>query len=248
MKIGAIIQARTFSTRLPNKVLKQLPCGSGITVLQQVIRRLKRSKKINRIIVATTKKKKDEEIIKIAKKGKVCWFKGSKENVLSRYYLTAKENKLDIIVRITADCPCIDPQIVDLIIKKHIRAKADYTSNSFKRTYPLGLDLAVINFGALEKAYKKAVKDYDKEHVVPYIHQRPNLFKIVKVEAPKKLQVPDIRVTLDTKEDYALLCAVFDYLYFKNEYFTAYDVVNLFKEKPWLKLINEKSAQKYTLK
>lgn len=244
MKIGTIIQARTSSTRLPGKVSKELPYASGITCLEQVIRRLKKSKRINEIIIATTKDVEDNPIIDISKKENIQYFRGSKENVLSRYYLTAKENDIEIIVRITSDCPCVDADILDITIDDHVNKRADYTSNSLIRTYPHGLDVEVFNFNALEKTYKNATKDYEKEHVTPYINRNPNIFKINVIKAPRELYTPDIRVTLDTEEDYALLCAVFDYLYPKNKYFNAYDIVNLFKEKPWLKLINKKIMQK----
>ena len=244
MKIGAIIQARTTSTRLPGKVLKELPYNSGITCLEQVIRKLKKSKRLNSIIIATTKEIEDDPIIDIAKEESVKHFRGSKENVLSRYYLTAKENNIDIIVRITSDCPCIDADITDLTIDDYINKMADYTSNSLIRTYPHGLDVEVFNFNSLEKAYKNATKDYEREHVTPYINRNPQKFKINIVKAPKELYSPDIRITLDTEEDYALLCAVYDYLYLKDKYFNAYGIVNLFNEKPWLKLINKKIIQK----
>lgn len=244
MKIAAIIQARTSSTRLPGKVLKELPYNSGITCLEQVIRRLKKSKRLNEIIIATTKETEDNSITNICKKEDVQYFKGSKENVLSRYYFAAKENNIDLIVRITSDCPCIDADITDLTIDDHISKMADYTTNSLVRTYPHGLDVEVFNFDALGKAYKNTTKDYEKEHVTPYINRNPQKFKINIVKAPKELYAPDIRITLDTEEDYALLCAVYDYLYPKNKYFNAYDIVNLFNEKPWLKLINKKIIQK----
>ncbi len=248
MKIAAIIQARISSTRLPGKVLKELPFNSGITCLEQVIRRLKKSKKIDDIVIATTEDKEDNEIVDIAKKEDVKYFRGSKENVLSRYYFAAKKNNIDVVVRITSDCPCIDVDITDLTIDAHINKVADYTSNSLTRTYPHGLDVEVFNFNALEEAYKNATKYYEKEHVTPYIYKNPQKFKINIVKAPKELYASDIRITLDTEEDYALLCAVFDYLYPKNEYFNAYDIVNLFnKEKPWLKLINKKVVQKKIL-
>jgi len=244
MVIGAIIQARTSSTRLPKKVLKELPYASGITCLEQVIRRLKKSKKLNDIIIATTKDKENSEIVDIAKKEDVKYFRGSKENVLSRYYFAAKENDIDIIVRITSDCPCIDTDITDLTIDDHIDKTVDYTANSLVRTYPHGFDVEVFNFNALEKAHKNVTKDYEKEHVTPYINRNPQIFKINEMKAPKQLCAPDIRVTLDTEEDYALLCAIFDYLYPENKYFNAYDIVNLFNQKPWLKLINKKIIQK----
>lgn len=245
MKIGAIIQARTSSSRLPKKVLKELPYGSGITVLQQIIKRLKKSIKINEFIVATTKKKEDEEIVKIAKKEDVKYFIGREEDVLERYYFSARENNLDIIVRITSDCPCIDSEIVDLVIEEHIRNNADYTSNSLIRTFPHGLDIEVLNFDALKKAHYEARQDFEREHVCPFIYRtKPDLFKIYVVKAPEELNAPDIRITLDTEEDYALLCAVFDYLYPENEFFNTKDIIDLFKKKPWLKLINHKIMHK----
>lgn len=244
MKIVAIVQARTSSTRLANKILKKLPYSSDITCLSQVIKRLKKSKKLMDIIIATTKEKEDNEIINIVKKEDVKFFRGSKENVLSRYYFAAKGNDIDIIIRVTSDCPCIDAEIIDLTIDDHINKMADYTANSLIRTYPHGLDVEVFNFNTLEKAHKNSTKDYEKEHVTPYINRNPQIFKINEIKAPQELYAPDIRVTLDTEEDYALLCVVFEYLYNKNKYFNAYDIINLFKEKPWLKLINKKILQK----
>lgn len=243
-KIGVIVQARVSSTRLPGKILKELPYGKDITVLEQVIRRLKRSKKIDCVIIATTPARGDDKVIDIAKKEKIGWFRGSTEDVLSRYYLAAKKNKLDIIVRITSDCPCIDPKVIDSVIGKHMAKKVDYTSNTLNRTYPRGLDVEVFNFDVLEKTYENAKKHSEREHVTFYIYTKPALFKVVQVKAPAGLYGPDVRITLDTKEDYVLLCAVFDYLYAKNRYFTAYDIVRLFKEKPWLKLINKNVIQK----
>lgn len=243
-KIGAIVQARFSSTRLPGKILKKLPYGSNITALAQVIRRLKRSKEIDDIVVATTQEKESPQIINIAKSEKVKHFRGSTENVLSRYYMAAKENAFDIIVRITSDCPCVDPEITDLIIKKYLTTKADYMSNTLKRAFPRGLDVEVFSFDALERAYKNANKDFEKEHVTPYIYGNPRIFKVAAVKSTTGLRAPQIRITLDTEEDYALLCTVFDNLYYKTPRFTAYDIIKLFKKKPWLELINKKIIQK----
>lgn len=245
MKIGAVIQARASSTRLPGKVLKELPYGSGITVLEQVIRRLKKSQKISDVIVATTTEKEDDELVNIAQRQGVEHFRGSKKDVLSRYYFASKENGLKIIVRITSDCPCIDPDVVDSVVKKHIDSKADYTSNTLKKTFPHGLDTEVLNFDTLEKVHIEAKQDFEREHVCPYIYKsNPQTFKISSVEAPDRLHAPDIRITLDTEQDYVLLCAVFDYLYSENDFFVAEDVIKLFSDKPWLKLINKTVTQK----
>jgi len=245
MKIGVIIQARTSSKRLPGKVLMPLPFGSGISVLQQVVRRLKRSKKINEIIIATTVNRGDTSIVNLARKEGVLFFRGSKQNVLERYYLCAKKNKLDVIVRITSDSPCIEGKLVDDAVAKHLSTGADYSSNTLKNGFPRGLDVEVINFSALEKAFYNAKNLFEREHVTAYIYRtKPSLFKITKIEAPRKLRALGIRITLDTKQDYALLCAIFEYLYPRNQYFNVSDIVKLFKNKPWLKLINGSVQQK----
>jgi len=245
MKIGAVIQARASSTRLPGKVLKELPYGSGITVLEQVIRRVKKSQKISDVIVATTTEKEDDELVNIAQREGVAHFRGSKEDVLSRYYFASKENGLKIIVRITSDCPCIDANVVDSVIEKHIVTKADYTSNALVRTFPHGLDTEVLNFDTLEKAHLEAQQPFEREHVCPYIYKsNPQMFKISSVEASQRLHATDIRISLDTEQDYALLCAVFDYLYSENEFFDIEDIIKLFSNKPWLKTINRNVAHK----
>jgi len=243
--VGAIIQARTSSTRLPGKVLLELPYGSGITVLQQVIRRLKQSKKIDTIVVATTEDKSDDAIVDIASREGVSSFRGSKENVLERYYLAAKTFELETIVRITSDCPCIDATVVDTTIDHYITEKADYCSISAARTFPHGLDHEVFSIAVLEMAYKNATKDYEKEHVTPYIYRsNPGAFKICVVDASEDLFNPDIRITIDTEEDYALLCLLFENLYVRNECFDAKDILRIFKEKPWIRFINKKIVQK----
>ena len=245
MQIGAIIQARTASTRLPGKILKELPYGGGVTVLQQVIRRLKKSKRLGDIVVATTTDEIDRKIVGLAEKENIKWFRGSSDDVLGRHYLAAEENGLDIIVRITSDCPCIDSEIVDLAVEKHLAAKADFTSTALNRTFPRGLDVEILSFEALKKAYSEAVETYEREHVCPYIYKsKPQLFKICDIPAPEKFYGPDIRITLDTNEDYALLCAVFDHFCPENEFFGAEDIIRLFREKPWLSYINMSVVQK----
>jgi len=244
VKKGIIIQARIDSTRLRGKVLLRLPFGSNTSVIETIIRRCKKTTIIDSIILATTRETNDDILEKIAISENIKIFRGSENNVLERFYCAAKKENLDTIIRITADNPCIDPILVDNILRAHIEGNWDYTTTE---GYPVGLGIEVFNFDALEEAYKNATKYYEKEHVTPYIYKNPQKFKINIVKAPKDLYAPDIRITLDTEEDYALLCAVFDYLYPKNEYFNAYDIVNLFKEKPWLKLINKKVVQKKIL-
>lgn len=245
MKIGAIIQARSSSTRLPDKILKNLPFGKDITVLEQDIKRIRRSKLLNEIIVATTNKEEDERIINICKKEGILWFKGSCDNVLERHYLAAKENHIDTIVRITSDCPCADATIIDEMIDIFIMAECDYLTNCLEKTYPHGLDIEIFSTAAIEEAYFNANENFEKEHVTPYIYRsHPDKFNIRTIVAPEGLRRPDIRITLDTIEDYALLCSVYDYLYSEEYTFTAYDIVKLFEQKPWLLFINDKIIHK----
>lgn len=245
MQIGAIIQARTSATRLPGKVLRELPYGSGITVLEQVIRRVKKTKLVDEVIVATTTNASDDQIVKIASKEKVKIFRGSESNVLSRYYLAAKESQLDHIVRITADCPCIDPCIIDQVIKKHCYDKNHLTTTILeKRTFPHGIEVEVFSFEALEKSYQNATDQSEKEHINLYIENNIKEFKVDVVKASSKLARPNIRVTLDTPEDYLLLCCIFDFLYAKNHSFSTQEIVDLFDAKPWLYKINDKVIQK----
>ena len=241
MKIGAIIQARTSSTRLPKKVLKPLPANSDLCVLQQVIRRVAKSRLIDEVIIATTTQ--DKEIVEVAKKEKVKYYQGSLENVLERYYFAALENNLDVIVRITSDCPCLDFNIIDEIIKKHLDSNGDYTSNTLTRGFPRGIDAEVINFDVLEKAYENASKEFEKEHVTPYIYKtHPDDFKILQYKTDDDNS--DIRITLDTPQDYALICSVYDNLYDKNNFFNLEDILELFNNKAYLKDINSEVSQK----
>lgn len=245
MNIGAIIQARTGSTRLPNKILKYLPQDSGITVLQQDIRRIRESKYLNEIIIATTENTEDDDIIEISQKENVKYFRGAESDVLARHYFAAKENNIDIIVRITSDCPCIDSEIVDMVIEEYLKDESyDFVATVLERTFPIGFDVEVISFLALEKAYIEAKKDYQREHVTDYIYENPDKFKLKNVSATDKYKKPELRITLDTKEDYMLLCAIYDYLYYKNNNFSSKDVIELFDEKPWLFYINNISIQK----
>ncbi len=241
-KIFAIIQARTSSTRLSCKVLMNI---KRKPMLWHVVNRLKLSKKIDDIILAIPICKEDDVLEKFAKKNNIKYFRGSRDNVLSRYYGATKKFQSDIIVRITSDCPLIDPDIIDLVIKKHIKTKADYTSNVFKRTFPRGFDVEVFNFEVLEKAHKKASKKYEKEHVTPYIYKHPKIFRLQNLEAKSMFRKPDLRLTVDTKEDMKLIKKIYNHLYKDHkQIFYIDEVIKLFNRKPELAKINFNVEQK----
>ncbi len=241
-KIGAIIQARSSSTRLPNKIFLSLPYKSNISVLEHIINRSKKVHLLDEIIVATTYKKDDDVIENFCNKIGINCFRGDEDNVLSRFYAAAENNKIDIIIRLTADNPCIDYNLINSTIRFHINESNDYT---FTKDYPVGLNIEVCSFIALKKAYQNVTEIYEKEHVTPYIYKsHPEYFKIGMVNSGEPLRRPDIRITLDTEEDYILLCTVYDYLYYKNNFFLSEDIVKLFVEKPWIGMINKKIIQK----
>jgi spore coat polysaccharide biosynthesis protein SpsF len=241
MNKGIIIQARLGSTRLKDKVLKPLPYGSDTTVLQQVIRRCKQVPDV-KVIVATAKN--DQSIVEIAKKEKVAVFRGSESNVLSRYYHCAVENKLDVITRITADCPCIDPAVIAKCIRG-LSGDLDYVSNITERTYPRGMDVETFTFNILEKMFHQGKSKSHKEHVTTYIREDIKKFKVLNFKSPQRhRRFSDLRITLDTYEDYVLMCAVYDFLYGKNKIFTLKNILMLFNEKPWLTMINKNVQQK----
>jgi len=239
MNISAIIQARMGSTRLPGKVLKEI---KGKKIIDYVIERTLLSENINDVIIATTRKEKDDVLEKYAVEKNIKFYRGNEHNVLSRYYHSAKKFNTDVIVRITSDCPLIDPGIIDQIITTHLNSKVDYTTNKQKRTYPRGFDVEVFNFKTLEIAYKNAEKDYEKEHVTPYIRERCEKFKLKNVEAEGKLNRPDIRITVDTKEDYQLIKKII--IHFDDIYFTAEEIIDFINQNEHLLDINKHIKQK----
>lgn len=241
-----MIQARFTSKRLPGKVLRALPYGSDQTVLTQIVRRLRHAERVNDIVVVTSTNREDDPILKAAQKAGVGCYRGSLTHVLERFYLAAKESHADHIVRITGDCPCIDPQLVDQTIDHHLQSKADFTSNCFVRTFPRGLDTEVMTREVLTKIYQEAATDAEREHVTLRVYQsNPKTFQIAEVEAPKELRAPEIRVTLDTEQDYVLLCALYDYLDDPSKVpFSAKQIIDLMKKKPWLALMNQRVVQK----
>ena len=232
--LGAIIQARVSSTRLPQKVIKKI---EGKTVLEHLILRVKKVKNCDKVILATTDKKDDDVLGKIAKELNVLAFRGSENDVLDRYYQVAKLFKIDPIVRITADCPLLDPKIVEKVIDFYFSGNYDYISNTHPPTFPDGMDVEIFNFKSLEKSWKKAKLRSEREHVTAYIFKNPKLFKIGNITYEKDFS--HLRLTLDEKEDLILIRKIYKELYPKNPFFGLEWVLELFKRKPELIEINQ---------
>lgn len=241
MKIAVIIQARMGSTRLSGKVMKDI---YGKTVLSHVIDRVRQSKLIEDIIIATTSNDMDNIIETEAIKCGVKVFRGSENDVLSRYYLAAESNKIDVIVRITSDCPVIDPYVIDKIIQAYLKGQNDIVTNASsdlnERTYPRGLDTEVFSFESLKEAFNNAKKEYQKEHVTPYIYENSKNIYCYKND----VDYSKYRWTLDTEEDFELITEIYKKLYKGKHDFYLNDIIDLFIKEPNLASINENIKQK----
>lgn len=239
MKVVCIIQARVGSSRLPGKVLKNI-CGK--TVLEHDINRLKLSSMIDEIIIATTVESQDDKIVDEAKRLGVKCFRGSEKDVLSRYYHAAMESNPDIVVRVTSDCPCIDHTIIDNMIRLFKENKFDYINNTSERTFPRGYDVEVFTFQALELAYKNATKDYEREHVTPYLYDCNNNFKCFTYK--NNVDYSKYRITLDTEEDLQLITIIYEKLFNNKGYFLLDDVVEFLEKNQNIAKINQEIEQK----
>lgn len=240
-KVAAIVQARMRSTRLPGKVVASIV---NKPMLHHIVERLRASQRISTIILATTTLKEDNLLEDFAREVGLTCYRGEEQDVLARYYGAATQFHIEIIVRICADDPLVDPRIIDEVVQSHLDSDADYTSNGIVRTFPLGLDAEVFSYRALEKAYNEAQEGYEREHVTPYIYQHPNLFKIESVEANGKLRRPDLRLTVDTEEDLRLIREIFQRLYRDGRIFYTEDVIDLLDKHPELVAINAHVRQK----
>ena len=211
---------------------------SGEPVLWHVVHRLKRSKRIQKIIVATTDLPEDRKIVRWAQKENVPYFIGDEEDVLDRYYQTAVKYGVDVIVRVTSDCPLIDPGIVDSTIDFFLNNQLDFANNNDKKTYPLGMDVEVFSLEALKKAWMKAKKPFEREHVSPFIRNHPKEFKTGSVRYHR--DVSYLRLTVDYEEDLKLVRIIYHRLYEKKKNFCLDDILKLFEREPELAKINEK--------
>lgn len=233
-KVVAIIQARMGSTRLPGKVLLDI---QGKTVLEHVVDRVSASKLVQNVVVATTVDKNDLEIVKLCSNKNISVYCGSEKDVLDRYYQTARLFKADHVVRITSDCPMIDPEIIDEVISLHLKEHADYTSNTLKETYPDGEDVEIFTFDALETSWKKANLTSEREHVTPFMKKRIDLFKHASMVYPFDLSKK--RWTLDRKEDFAFITSVYDSLYSNNHHFGIRNILEFVEKNTDIEKINQ---------
>ena len=240
METAIILQARLGSKRLPGKVLKKI---NGKTILEYIIKRLKKSKLSKNIIVATTKRKEDQKIIKVAKKTNCYTFRGSTNNVLNRYYKAALYYKVKNIVRVCSDSPLIDPKIINKVYFFYLKNNYDYVSNKIFPSYPNGMGVEILNFQSLKKANKLTKNSYDKEHVTAYIYKSPKKFKIKNVGLKKKLL--NYRIVLDYIEDFKLISNIQKHFNKQRKDFTLKDIIKYINRNPILKKKNSQNLTKY---
>jgi len=238
VKTLAIVQARMGSGRLPGKVLMDL---GGESVLARVVQRVRRAALVHEVIVATSASEKDDAVVAECRRMQVTCFRGSEHDVLDRYYKCAQSHAADAVVRITADCPLIDPDLVDATIQAFLDSPSDYASNALVPAYPRGLDVEVFTMLALARAWREAHRPYEREHVTPYLYEHPELFRLVSITADADYS--QYRWTLDTVEDLQLLRAIYASLGIRDD-FGWCDVLQLMQREPQLSEINAHAVQK----
>lgn len=243
LNVGVVVQARTGSSRLPEKVLADV---YGKSLLERQLYRLQSCKRASSIIVATSISRADDRIADVAKTMGVECFRGSENHVLSRFVYAARANKLDVIVRTNADCPFIDPIIIDKVIEKFLFSypSYDYVSNILEDTFPLGMHVEVFTKSALERAFSESTQPEEHEHVTAYIYRHKELFKIENVACDENLS--DYRWTVDYPEDLEFVRAVYKHFLNFDDGFGMRDLVNFLRKNPHLQKINShyKKGQK----
>jgi len=236
--VVAVVQARTGSTRLPGKVLADV---AGRSMLARVCERLGRAETIDRVIVATTTGPADRAVAaECARLGVAC-FRGSEGDVLGRYHGAAAACGAGVVVRVTADCPLIDPEVVDRVVLAFLDARPDYASNTLTRTWPRGLDAEVFPAAALARAHREARLPYEREHVTPYFYGHPERFRLQSVTGPGRLA--HHRWTVDTPDDLRLIRTIYARLG-PDGTFSWRDAARLFDREPALADLNRHVRQK----
>jgi len=239
-KILVVVQARSNSTRLKDKVFLPL-CGKELLI--RMIERVEKSSLNPDIIVATTTRKEDDKIVYLCEKEGKKYFRGSENDLLDRHFQAGVLHSADAVVKIPSDCPLIDKNIIDKVLNYYLnnRHKYDYVSNLHPATYPDGNDVEVMSIEALEKAWDKSNEEFQREHTTPYIWDNPEIFRIgnVKWDTGEDYSMSH-RFTIDYYEDYLFIKSVYEELFPVNPDFSLQEILNLLNRKPELMEINHK--------
>jgi spore coat polysaccharide biosynthesis protein SpsF len=238
MKVLAVVQARTGSTRLPGKVM--LPLG-GRTLIEQMLARITQSRSLDDVVVATTPDPADDPIVDLARRAGVASFRGHPTDCLDRHYAAALERGADVVVKIPSDCPLIDPEVIDRVVRAHRSGGAiDYTSNLHPETYPDGNDVEAMTMEALEAAWREARLPHEREHTTPFLWDQPDRFVLRNVvwETGRDASLTH-RVVVDYPEDYQVIRIVFDALAaLPGASFGVAEIVAFLDAKPEVRLLN----------
>lgn len=236
MKVVAIVQARMGSTRLPNKVMKPI---DGVPMIELLLKRLTQSKELDQILVATSVDTRNQPLVEHVRHLGFACEQGSENDVLERYVQAAEKYQADVVVRITGDCPLVDPALVDDCIREFLQQKVDYFSNTNPPTYPDGLDIEVMQFSALKQAADKTKKPFDHEHVTPYIRESETFSKAA---LQNNEDLSALRWTVDDPEDFEVITSVFAH-FSPNIHFGWKDVLALQITQPELFAANKKISR-----
>lgn len=237
----AIIEARMKSTRLPGKVLRPI---MGRPMLGLLVERLQQARHLDQIVVATTDSAADDPIEALAGKLGVGCHRGSEEDVLDRVLTAARRFEADIVVEVTGDCPLIEAGKIDEMLASYEHMDVDFMANRLDGTYPPGLGLRIFSRDVLEKIDRLTQDPVDREHVTLYVWEHPDIFSIYHFQNNLDRRYWDIRLTVDTAEDFAFIAAIFEALYPVDPGFGVYDIVELLELRPELLEINRHVRQK----
>lgn len=241
MKVVIVDQARMTSTRLPGKIMKTV---LGKPLLEYQIERLQRSREATELVIATTTNSTDDILADFCRAHGVGYYRGSESDVLSRYYEAAKAFGADIVVRVTSDCPVIDPAVVDEAVRYYLEHQADfdYVSNTQMRSYPRGMDAEVFPFRVLEQAFHEGKLKYEREHVTPFLYLHPERYRVGQVRF--RVDASRHRWTVDTPEDFELVRRIIEALYPEDAQFGLEEILALLRLHPDWVQINAHVVQK----
>ena len=231
-KVTCIIQARTRSERLPNKVLKEI---ENLPMICHIINRVKKAKNIDQIILATSNTETDKILLDIAKKFKIIGFAGDEKDVLDRFYNAAITYAANPIVRITGDCPLVDPILLDKMVEFYQANDYDYMSNTIERTFPDGLDIEIFSSEVLKISNKEAKWLSEREHVTPYILKNQNDFRIYNYK--NKQNLSNLRWCVDEEDDLIMIRKIFQEMR-PNQFFSTDDALKIILKRPDISKIN----------
>jgi spore coat polysaccharide biosynthesis protein SpsF (cytidylyltransferase family) len=238
VRVGAIIQVRLGSERLPNKALLPLPFGGGLSLLEHVVARARAAARLQEVVVATTENAADNAIEAFCSTHALACFRGSKDNVLDRFLRAARQYQLDVVVRLTGDNPFVMPETIDQAVEEHLEKGADYT---ITEGLPLGTNVEVVSMTALERAAQEATEAADREHVTPFIRREEGF---VRQSIAYTSPISSLRLTIDYPSDYALASLLYERLSHIRPDFTHSDIAGLLEQHPWLYGVNAENTQR----